>query len=72
MAESRDSLMVHVNIDIAAEILQTVVQNSKITGGQNERGHANIDPADKLSELISKFLVEKDFDSFVRNLNNYS
>ena len=39
--------------------------------GKDEKGRYRVDTADALSDLISRFLQEKDFDAFARNQNNY-
>jgi hypothetical protein len=30
-----------------------------------------VDPADKVAEMISRFLLENDFESFVKDADNY-
>ena len=35
--------------------------------GRNEKGHYTVDTADKVSEMISRFLLEKDFEGFVKS-----
>ena len=61
----------HVNIELSAAALQAVVANTKKKSGTDEKGRYRVDTADALSDLISRFLQEKDFDAFSRDESNY-
>jgi len=68
MSESSPLVNVHVNIEISAASLQAVVANAKRMAGADGRvGHR----ADALAALISRFLQEKDFLAFARDMDNY-
>jgi hypothetical protein len=71
MTQSDKKVSVHVNIDVSAEALQTVVGVARKLTGRDEKGHFRVDTADLLSDLISRFLAENDFAAFVRNEDNY-
>jgi hypothetical protein len=71
MSESSPLVRVHVNIELSAASLQSVVANSKKKAGTDERGRYRVDTADVLSAMISKFLLEKDFEAFSQDLDNY-
>ena len=71
MPESSPLVRVHVNIELSAASLQAVVANSKKKAGADEKGRHQVDTADALSALISKFLFEKGFGSFAQDLDNY-
>ncbi|WP_319525282.1 hypothetical protein [uncultured Desulfosarcina sp.] len=71
MSENSPLVRVHVNIELSAAALQAVVANTKKKAGKDEKGHYRVDTADALSALISRFLQEKDFDSFSMDENNY-
>jgi hypothetical protein len=71
MTESRDMITVHVNVDITAASLQTIVENVKQLAGRDENGVYRVDTADKVSEMISRFLFDKDFEGYVKNIENY-
>lgn len=71
MSENSPLVRVHVNIELSAASLQAVVANTKKKAGTDEKGHYRVDTADALSELISRFLQEKDFDAFSKDENNY-
>lgn len=71
MSETSPVVRVHVNIELTADALQAVVANSKQKAGPDQNGRYRVDTADALSELISKFLKEKDFNAFARDVANY-
>jgi hypothetical protein len=47
------------------------VENMKKIAGQDEKGHVKVDTADAVNKMISRFLLERDFEAFARNENNY-
>lgn len=71
MSEHSPSVRVHVNIELSAASIQAVTANSKKIAGANQKGRHQMDTADWLAALISKFLIEKDFDAFVRDVDQY-
>jgi hypothetical protein len=71
MPEKKDTLMVRANVEMTAASLQAVVENAKKVSGPDEKGVYRVDTADKVSEMISRFLLENDFESFVKNIQNY-
>ena len=71
MTESKDMITVHVNVDITVASLQTIVENVKRIAGRDENGVYRVDTADKVSEMISQFLFEKDFEGYVKDIENY-
>ena len=68
---SQDKLSVHVNVQISAAALQAIVANAKKTADKDANGTYRIDTADQVSVIISRFLDEKDFDSYVLDINNF-
>lgn len=70
MNESQDLITVHVNVEITAASIQAVVENAKKIAGPDDKGVYHIDTADMLSEMISKFLLEKDFENYAKNIKN--
>jgi len=66
-----DTVVVNANITITAATLQNIVANAKAKAPVNEKGYYQVDTADKVSEMISKFLLEMDFEGFVSSLDNY-
>ncbi|MGA6927596.1 MAG: hypothetical protein WBY88_18045 [Desulfosarcina sp.] len=72
MSDNSSLVRVHVNIEMSASALQTVVANAKKKVGPDAQGRYRVDTADALAALISKFLREKAFDEFVRDEKNYA
>ena len=71
MTESKEMITVHVNVDITVASLQTIVENVKRIAGRYENGVYRVDTADKVSEMISQFLFENDFEGYVNDIENY-
>jgi hypothetical protein len=71
MDESMETIKVHVNVEITPVSLQAIVKNAKIIAGRDRTGVYRVDTADKVSEMITKFLCEKDFEKFVLDINNF-
>jgi hypothetical protein len=67
----KGTLIINANVDITADALQAVVENSKKIAGPGEDGVFHIDTADMVADMISRFLSEKDFESYVMDLGNY-
>jgi hypothetical protein len=67
----KDTVVVNANVTITAAALQAIVANAKARAPRNEKGYYQVDTADKVSEMISKFLLENDFEGFVSNSGNY-
>ena len=68
---NQDMLRVSVNVFITADALQAVVANAKKMAGRGAKGSYLVDTADKVSEMITRFLEEKDFEGYVKDINNY-
>ncbi len=71
MPEKKETLLVRANVEMTAASLQAIVENAKRISGPNEKGGYRVDTADKVSEMISRFLLENDFENFVKNVDNY-
>lgn len=71
MTQPRDMITVHVNVEITAALLQTIVENVKRIMGRDEKGVYRVDTADKVSEIISQFLLDKDFEGYVNRDEHY-
>lgn len=70
--DKNDKLSVHVNVQISADALQAIVANAKKMAARNANGVYQVDTADQVSAMITRFLDEKDFDSFVKEAENYN
>jgi len=71
MSESRQTLLVRANVELTPAALQAIVRNAKEIAGPDEKGVYRVDTADKVSKMISKFLLEKDFETYVQDMANY-
>ena len=71
MPQSEDTIAVNVVVEITTASLKAIVENAKRISGRNEKGHYTVDTADKVSEMISRFLFENNFEAFVTNPDNY-
>ena len=71
MTEPKEMIAVHVNVEITIASLQTIVENVKRIAGRDENGVYRVDTADKVSEMISQFLLENDFEGYVKNIEHY-
>ncbi|MCK5097253.1 MAG: hypothetical protein KAR45_04080 [Desulfobacteraceae bacterium] len=68
---TKETITIHANIEITIDSLQAIVSNAKKIAGQNGENPTRVDTADKVSEMISCFLHEKDFESYATNIENY-
>ena len=66
MPEVKDTITVHLNVEMTTQSLETIVENTKKKAGRDENGIYRVDTADKVSEMVSRFLHEKDFESYVK------
>ena len=71
MDPSKHLVTIQVNIDLMSSILSAIVVHAKEIFGKDDTGHYRIDTADFTSEMITRFLREKDFESFVKDKSNY-
>ena len=65
MSDNQDLIRVNANVSITVETLQAIVANAKKKAGKDERGIYRVDTADAVSDMITKFLLEKDFEGYV-------
>lgn len=63
-----DTVTVHARISLSAETLAAVVKHSKRCA--REQG-GKPDPAETLNQMLTRFLSEKDFESYVEDPENY-
>jgi len=72
MTESKSTIAVRINVEMTPASLQAIVENAKKIAGTGDKGYYTVDTADKVGEMISRFLLEKDFESYVMNIENYN
>ena len=71
MSENTPMVNVHVNIDVPASCLQAVVSTWKKKSAEAAQDRQHFDTADTLANLITRFLLEKDFEAYTRDESNY-
>jgi hypothetical protein len=71
MNPPEDTIAVNVVVEITPGSIQAIVEHAKRLAGRNDKGYYQVDTADKVSEMISRFLLEKDFETYVSDANNY-
>ncbi len=71
MKEKKETMLINANVEITPESLRAVVENAKAIAGKDERGVYRVDTAELVGEMISKFLLEKDFESYAKDRSNY-
>jgi hypothetical protein len=68
----RETVVVNVHVEMSARSLRAIVENAKKVAGRDARGVYRVDTAETVSEMISRFLNEKNFESYASDLKNYS
>lgn len=71
MANSGEMITINATLDIPAAALQAVVENARQKVGKDSKGVYRVDTYEKLGEMISRFLVEKDFLAYVQDIENF-
>ncbi len=71
MSDKKETMLIHANVEVTPESLRAVVENAKAMAGKDQRGGYRVDTADLVGQMISKFLLENDFESFVKDRSNY-
>ena len=66
-----NTILVNVNLEISTLSIETIVDTAKQIKGRNQKGHFQVETADVVSEIVSRFLAEKDFASYVKEISNY-
>ena len=71
MSEAQNTIVVRANVEMTTASLQAIVANAKQVSGPDEKGVYRVDTADQVSVMISRFLLENDFESFAKDIANY-
>lgn len=71
MEDPRETLTVNVNVEMTAEALDAIVRTVKSMTGRNEKGHYRVDTHAAVGDMITRFLLERDFEGYVENPENY-
>ncbi len=71
MSDSDDTLLVNANVEIPVAALKAIVENAKKKAGADASGVYRVDTAEAVSNMITRFLADRDFLDFVSNPENY-
>ena len=71
MNDAIDTIEIHANVIMTTQSLRSIVENSKKFAERNDKGHYKLDTADAVGKMITRFLLENDFETFAGDLNNY-
>jgi hypothetical protein len=66
-----NQLRIHVNVQISATALQSIVSHAKQMADKDTNGTYRVDTADQVSAMITRFLDEKEFERYVQDIDNY-
>jgi hypothetical protein len=65
-----NTILISANVEITVDSLKAIVDNAKQIVGKDSKGYYRVDTAEKVSQVISRFLAEKDFESYAKDINN--
>jgi len=71
MTELDNNIAVNVVVEMTPAALEAIVENAKSLSSRNEKGHYKIDTADTVGQTISRFLLERDFETFAKDIDNF-
>lgn len=66
-----ETITIHSRIDLEPEVLENVKARCKEVVKKKNLKMYEVDPADMVGELISKFLEEKEFTKYSQDIANY-
>jgi len=72
MSTPENTIAVNVVVEMTPAALEAIVENAKRLSSRNEKGHFKIDTADRVGQTITRFLLEHDFETYTRDINNFS
>ena len=72
MSDPDNVLQVNAHVHMTAASLEAIVKNAKTLQGQDDDGIYRVDTVEKVNEMISRFLLENDFEGYVKDIRNYT
>ena len=72
MKRSEDTIVVSATVEMTTRSLQDIVSMAKALTGRDHEGRYRVDTAEVVNQMISRFLLEKDFEGYVRQQENYA
>jgi hypothetical protein len=71
MSSDIDTIEVHANVIMTTASLKAIVENTKKTAERDARGNYRVDTAEAVNKMISRFLLEHDFETFAQDESHY-
>ena len=71
MPAPENTIAVNVVVEMTPAALEAIVENAKRLSSRNEKGHYKIDTADTVGQIITRFLLEHEFETFAKDIENY-
>ena len=72
MSGTDNVLQINAHVHMTSTSLEAMVENAKTLQGQDDDGIYRVDTVEKVNEMISRFLLEKDFEGYVKDIRNYT
>ena len=69
--EEIDTIEIRTNIIMTTTSLEVIVDLTKKFAQKNSKGYYTVDTAGAVGHMVSRFLLENDFESFVQDERNY-
>ena len=66
-----DTIKVNAIVTMTTASLQAIVGNAKVLVGPDAKGRFKVDTAELVNRMVSKFLMERDFESYVNDISNF-
>ncbi|MFH1983014.1 MAG: hypothetical protein ABIL58_14325 [Pseudomonadota bacterium] len=69
--QTDDNVLISATIEVPAAALQVIVETARQMSGRNQKGHYQVDTAEMVNRLLTRFVMEKDFVGYVSDRGNY-
>jgi hypothetical protein len=66
-----ETIKIHARVELDPEVLENIKARCKEIVKKKNLKMYEVDPADMVGELISKFLAENDITSYSKDIKNY-
>ncbi|MCB9481504.1 MAG: hypothetical protein H6680_06765 [Desulfobacteraceae bacterium] len=66
-----ETIKIHARVELDPEVLENVKNRCKEIAKKKNLKMYEVDPADMVGELISKFLDEKNINEYSKDIKNY-
>jgi len=70
MTDKNEIVVVNVNVKITVASLRTIVENARKITRSDPNGVHRVDTADKVSQMISQFLLIQNFEQYAKDIKN--